>query len=141
MCVRFEALYDLTRNVFRETGQKFLAYNVDALAGKDEMAAFLSMGQALGYSAKAVKKAYAAAQKEELQQWREKVRAEQRRYQSEGLKILLVAHSYVIEDPYIGKPVVDMLTRLGAIPVRADLVDGTPPGNTVRTYRLPANER
>ena len=34
MCVRFQSLYDQARNVFRETEQKFLSYNVpDARAG------------------------------------------------------------------------------------------------------------
>lgn len=123
MCVRFEALYDLSCNVFRRTGQKFLAYNVNSLAGQDEAAAFLSLGQYLGYPTKIVKKAYEAAEKAERRAWRERVRAEEQLYKSDGLKILVSAHSYIIEDPYIGKPVMASLKKLGAIPIRADLAD------------------
>ncbi len=123
MCVRFEALYDLTCNTFRRTGQKFLAYNVNILTGQDEKDALLDLGQSLGYSAKAVKKAYEEAKKEEHRKWRERVRTEEQLYKSEELKILIVAHSYIIEDSYIGKPVVDSLKSFGAVPIRADLVD------------------
>jgi len=123
LCVRFEALYDLTRNVFRGTGQKFLSYNVDILNRCEEPAAFLTLGQSLGFPPKTVKNAYEAARKAELRQWKEKVRREELLYQSEDLKILIVGHSYVIGDPYIGKPVVDILRSLGTVPIRADRVN------------------
>ncbi len=93
LCVRFEALYDLTRNVFRGTGQKFLSYNVDILNRHEEPAAFWALGQSLGYSPKAVKSAYEAARKADQRQWKEKVRKEELLYQSEDLKILIVGHS------------------------------------------------
>ena len=123
MCVRFEALYDLTRNVFRETDQKFLTYDVNAMNGEDEAAAMLHMGQSLGFPKKAVKKAYAMAEKADRRRWRDRIRAEEQLYKAEGLKILVAAHSYIAEDPYIGKPVMDSLRKLGAIPIRADVVD------------------
>ncbi len=123
LCVRFEALYDLTRNVFRGTGQKFLSYNVDVLNGHEEPAAFLTLGQSLGCSPKAAKSAYEAARKADQRKWKEKVRREELLYQSEDLKILIVGHSYVIGDPYIGKPVVDILHSLGTVPIRADRVN------------------
>ena len=39
------------------------------------------------------------------------------------MKVLIAAHSYVAEDPYMGKPVSDYLKRVGVIPLRADIVD------------------
>ena len=38
MCTRFEALPDLTRSVFRTSGQKFLSYDVDVLEKKEQAA-------------------------------------------------------------------------------------------------------
>ena len=31
MCTKFEALYDVTANTFRKSGQKFISYNIDIL--------------------------------------------------------------------------------------------------------------
>ncbi len=122
-CVRFEALYDMTRCVFRDSDQKFLAYNLDVLEGSDEERAFLEMGQALGFPKKAVKKAYQAAQKADQTAWKTAVKRQEGKYRGEGLKILIAAHSYVIHDPYIGKTVVDLLEGMGATPIRADIVN------------------
>ena len=74
MCTRFEALPDLTKNVFRESEQKFLTYDVDVLQKKDEETAFLTMGQSLGFSARTVRKAYKAAKKAEQSQYKARVR-------------------------------------------------------------------
>lgn len=122
-CVRFEALYDMTRCVFRESGQKFLAYNVDVLEGHGEAQAFEEMGQALGFSRNAVKKAYKAAQKADQSAWKAAVKRQEEKYHTNGLKILIAAHSYVICDPYIGRTVTDLLEALGVTPIRADIVN------------------
>lgn len=122
-CVRFEALYDMTRCVFRESGQKFLAYDVDVLNGHDEERAFLEMGQSLGFSKKAVKKAYQAAQRADQAAWKAAVKRQEEKYRGDGLKILIAAHSYVVHDPYIGKTVTDLLEEMGTIPIRADIVN------------------
>lgn len=124
MCTRFESTPDLVRNVFRNSGQKFLSYEVDEemkKAGEED--AFLEMGKGLGFPAKAVKKAYKAAKKAELSHHRERVQKYEQQYKKEGLKVLIAAHSYVAEDPYMGRMVSDYLKRVGVVPVRADMVD------------------
>lgn len=123
MCTRFEALPDLVRNVFRNTEQKFLSYEVDELAKKGEEAAFLEMGRALGCSFRAAKRAYKLAKKAWLAQFRAAVQRQELLYKREGMKVLIAAHSYVAEDPYMGKTVADYLLRSGVIPLRADLTD------------------
>ena len=67
MCTKFEALYDMTVNTFRSTGQKFLSYNVDVKHRQDEEKAFLEMGIHLGFHRKEVQKAYKRAKKAELE--------------------------------------------------------------------------
>lgn len=123
MCTRFEALPDLTRNVFRGSGQELLTYEVDELLKKDERSAFLEMARTLGCSAKAAGRAYKAAKKAELCHHKERVQRQEQLYRREGMKVLIAAHSYVAEDPCMGKAVTDYLKGVGVIPVRADLVD------------------
>lgn len=123
MCTRFEALPDLVRNVFRGTEQKFLTYDLDVLMKKDEASAFLDMGRSLGCPPKAVRRAYKLAKKAEAAHHRSAVQKQAALRQEKGMKILIAAHSYVAEDPYMGRTVTDYLKRAGVIPLRADLVD------------------
>ncbi|MCI9444864.1 MAG: hypothetical protein HFF69_09105 [Oscillospiraceae bacterium] len=123
MCTRFEALPDLVRSVFREQDVKILSYNVDELEKKSEKLAFLEMGLQLGCSLKAVHRAYKLAKKAELAEYKARVQKQEALYKQEGMKIMIAAHSYVAEDPCMGKTVVDYLKRSGAVPLRADITD------------------
>ena len=123
MCTRFEALPDLVRNIFRDTDQKFLSYNVDVLQKKEEEAAFLEMGRRLGCSSRAARQAYKTAKKAELAHFKAGVQRQEELCRKDGMKILIAAHSYVMEDPYMGKTVTAYLRRSGVIPLRADLTD------------------
>ena len=123
MCTRFEALPDLVRNVFRGEHQEFLSYEVDGELKKDEEDALVELGKSLGRTAKAAKKAYKAAKKAELAHHKERVQRYEQQYKKEGMKVLIAAHSYVAEDPYMGRAVSDYLKGAGVIPVRADMVD------------------
>ncbi len=123
MCCRFEALYDLTRNVFRESGQKFLTYNADMIQKKSEWAAFMGLGQFFGFTVKAANKAYRTAKKAEQRQQKAEQKKQELLYRSEKIKILIAAHSYVICDAYIGKPVIEFLKGSDVVPIRADVID------------------
>ncbi len=123
MCTRFEALPDLVRNVFRDAGQAFLSYNVDVLAGAEEADAFLDLGRTLGVPAKEARRAYKTAKRAEQAQFKARVQRQEQLCRREGLKVLIAGHSYVIEDPYVGKTVTGYLKSAGVIPLRADLVD------------------
>lgn len=123
MCPRFHALYDMTANIFRDSGQKFLSFNVDIRHDISEEDAFTALGESLGFGKKAARKAYLQAKKENHRQWKQRVAAQNTLFERDGLKILIAAHSYVIEDAYIGKPILDFLKKNGAIPIRADVVD------------------
>ena len=124
LCTRFESTPDLVRNVFRNERQKFLSYEIDEEMKKlDEETAFLEMGRSLDCSGKAVKRAWRLAKKAEQARFKERVQKHELLYKRDGMKVLIAAHSYVAEDPLMGKPVADYLKRVGVIPVRADLVD------------------
>lgn len=123
MCTKFEALYDMTANIFRSTGQKFLSYNVDVKHNQEEEKAFLDMGVYLGFHRKEAKKAYKRAKKAEAEDLKLKIKEQERLYQQPKTKILLAGHSYMIEDAYIGRPVLNMLEAMDAVPIRADLTE------------------
>lgn len=123
MCTKFEALYDIACNTFRKTSQKFLTYNVDVIEDCSEEKAFVNMGIELGFSKKEALNAYKEAKKGETESLKNHLKANEGLYKKNGLKILIVAHSYVAMDSYIGKPVTDFLKKLGTVPIMADVVD------------------
>ncbi|MCD8054222.1 MAG: acyl-CoA dehydratase activase-related protein [Lachnospiraceae bacterium] len=123
MCTKFQALYDLTCNTFPEYREKFISYNIDIPEKKDEEGALLALAAGLGFPRKAARNAYKQAKKAEQEDWKQRCRTQERLYQRKDLKLLLVAHSYVLDDPYIGRPVTDYLRELGVLPLRADVVD------------------
>ena len=107
-CTRFEGMYDQTRNIFRASDQRFISCNVDVRKKCTEAEA---------------KRAYEAAVKADAKEWKARVQAQEEAYKKPGLKILIVGHSYVIEDRYIGKPITDYLERIGVVPLRADITN------------------
>ena len=123
MCVRFEAMPDIVKNVFRDVPQKFLTYNLDVLQKQDEKSAFYGMGNQLGFDKKTIKKAYATAKAVEQRAWKKQLAEQETLYKSAGTKILVAGHSYVIEDPFLGKPVMDVLRKLDVTPIRADITE------------------
>ncbi len=123
MCPRFQALPDQTRNVFRPDRERILSYDLDVPEGREEKDEFIRMGRSLGCSHKAAKRAYRRTMRAERKRRRQAVAANERLYKTEGLKILIAAHSYLIEDAYIGKTVLDFLRESGVTPIRADVVD------------------
>ncbi|MGN0414411.1 MAG: acyl-CoA dehydratase activase-related protein [Agathobacter sp.] len=123
MCTRFESIYDLVCGTYRNSEQNFLCYNVDVLHKYTEENAFLSMGADLGFCKKDVKEAYKKAKKEEEEHLRRQLTAEEALYKKTGTKIMIAAHSYIIEDEYLGKPIMNYLKELGTIPIRAYIAD------------------
>ncbi len=123
MCSRFQGLPDVTRVTFRNAPQKFLTYEVDVNHRRTEEDAFLHLGAQLGHGARESRRAYRRARKLMLRHYAREVRAQEALYKSDGMKILVCGHGYVLDDAYIGEPVLKGLSRLGAVPIRGDLVD------------------
>ena len=116
-------MYDQTRNIFRASDQRFISCNVDVRKKCTEAEAYAQLGQGLGFSAKEAKRAYEAAVKADAKEWKARVQAQEEAYKKPGMKILIVGHSYVVEDRYIGKPITDYLERIGVVPLRADITN------------------
>ncbi|MDD5922854.1 MAG: acyl-CoA dehydratase activase-related protein [Eubacteriales bacterium] len=122
-CTSFEGLPDIARNVFRNENIQILSYNVNVQGKKDEESAMILMARELGFSAREGKNAYRAGRKAADREFASKVKAAEALYRRNGLRVAVGAHSYIAEDDYIGKPVIDMLKKMNVIPIRADFVD------------------
>ncbi len=123
LCTKFEALYDIVRNTFRDQSPKLLDFNIDVRRSKGELKAFLHLGSKLGKGRAATLRAYTLAKMAERQIAAEEVRMQNDRLKNEGLKILIVGHPYNVYDKLIGEPVFKILRELGTTPVIADIVD------------------
>lgn len=124
MCTTFEGLPDIVRNIFRNRNLQILSYSVDVQCREKEEAAFLDMAHRLGIPFPKAKRAYRnglKAMENEIAGLAKKTEALYR--QKDRLRVAVAGHSYVIEDEYIGKPVLDALRSLGVLPIRSDLVN------------------
>lgn len=123
MCTTFEALPDIVRNIFWQESPHILTYNVDLEHSLPEEQALTRMGISLGFlpgqARRAAKRALAAQKKADERQAKET----EQLYKESGLRVAVAAHSYVLEDDYIGKPVADYLKKMGVTVIRADQVD------------------
>lgn len=123
MCTKFESEYDMVANAFRGMDQKLLAYDIDGTRKMDEEKAMVNMAVELGYNAKEAKTAYKVARRFATEDWKWKVKEEERKLKTDGIKIMVAGHSYITEDAYVGAPVLKMLEEMGVTPILADRVD------------------
>ena len=130
-CPRFEALHDVVRNTFREQENRILGCQIDyidvnkSIGTHTEESAFLELGRALGKSRAETVTAYRRAKAVDAKRQAERAAAQQALLDSEGTKILVAGHGYVVHDPFIGAPAQQMLEKLGVKTVYSDRLDRT----------------
>lgn len=123
LCTKFYALYDIVQNTFRDRNVSLLDYNIDMRHGKRELMAFMDLGKKAGRKKAQVFYAYTLAKQAEQISQAEAVRTQTQQLDKQGVKILIVGHSYNVHDAMVGKPVTAFLSSQGAIPILADIVD------------------
>ena len=105
MCSRFEGLYDMAVNTFRDHDIDFVTCNVDIQQKCPEEQAYIMLGVSLGASKSKAREAY----QKSYQAWQAAQKAhiaeEEARLHDDRIKILVVGHSYNLYDEYIGKPI------------------------------------
>ncbi len=124
VCTKFQAIYDVINNIYREQNLNILYYSIDIHNKDTELKAFLKMGKFLGKNKAQVLRAYYIAKQAEktdkmLAINNQKLLLER----NDKLKILLMAHPYNIYDEFIGKPIVNYLEELDCIPIYGCVVD------------------
>jgi len=124
VCSKFQAIYDVVKNTFRDQNPKILYYNIDFINKDTEMKAFLKMGKFLGKKKVDIVRAYYVAKQAEKIYYLMNLKEQRQLLQQKDLlKILIVAHPYNIYDKYIGEPILETLKSLGCVPINADLAD------------------
>ena len=123
LCTRFEALYDMCTNTFRDKNIRFITCNVDLQQKQSEENAYISLGQQLGKPAAEARSAWEKASDAWHQDMRARMADQEARLSSDRIKILVVGHSYNLYDEYIGKPILKNIEHLDAIPVCSDAID------------------
>lgn len=122
VCTNFNALYDLTNNLFNI---KILNYNIDVSKNDYELLGFLKLGELLGFSYIKSYNAYKYAKKiKEMK--RSKNELEQKHnLESANLKILLAGHPYNLYDDLIGKTITSYLEKNNITIIYSDKIDHT----------------
>lgn len=123
MCTNFQALPDLVSNIFRDDHVKILTYDIDSSKGSNEKHAMIEMASSVGVSLHRANKAYKVARKAQNEADLKMAKANEQLYCRDGLKLVVAAHSYILEDEYFGKPILRYLEENGVSVIRADLVD------------------
>lgn len=123
MCANFEALPDVVSNIFHEAPFRVLSYDIDSSKKKDERHAMVEMAVSIGFSHGRANKAYKTARKAQNDADVKKIKQNEALYRRNDLKLVLAAHSYILEDEYIGRPIVKYLEENGVTVIRADLTD------------------
>ena len=116
--------------------------NVDEYEKTPEKEAFIALGTKMGHSAAQAKRAYNHARKAQDAydaKLHQKLMADLRSPEIDStgapkLKILVAAHPYVVHDPYVGKPLIDMLQQMEAIPLFTDHYDRARAFKTSRSF-------
>ncbi len=123
MCSRFEALYDMSRNIFRNHDLDFLTLNVDVQAGLSAKKAYIGLGEELGATRGEAEYAYRVGLAEQATAIRRKIADTKQLIKKDGIKVLVCGHPYNMYDEYIGAPVIRGIKNLDAIPICTDAVD------------------
>ena len=123
LCSRFEALYDMCTNTFRDKDMKFITCDVDIQQKKPEKEAYILLGTELGKSRSEAEEAYRKAHEAWELDIQNNISLQEQRLSSDKIKILVVGHSYNLYDEYIGKPILKGIERLDATPICSDAVD------------------
>ena len=123
VCTKFQAIYDVVNNTFRDQKIKILYYNINPKETANEFRAFLKMGKFLGKKKAAITRAYLIAKQNQKVNQMMDIRKQEQLLESNQLKILLVGHQYNVYDRFIGDPIIQTLKSLGVCPIIADLCD------------------
>lgn len=134
VCTRFNAVYDLIKNTFRDTSLKLLHYNIDTKDKQLEPLVFVKLGRALGKPRAHSLYAYWTAKQSERAEQMIAMNEQERLLKLGGIKVLVVAHPYNIYDKYIGEPVLSALKAMDAVPVLGCAAD--PKKAAAASYRM-----
>ena len=117
-CTNFLASYDIIKNLVCDN---ILNYNINELDNENEKSGLIEIAKFLGFNYSQANKAYTYAKEIEERIKNEKIIGNIKKLNSDEIKILLISHSYNTYSNFIGKPIIDMLEKLGVEVIYGDL--------------------
>lgn len=121
VCVKFNALYDIAKNLFPTVN--ILNYNIEKTKLKFEFTGFVKMGLILNKNIFKVIYSYIFAKLKEKKHNEYIINQQKQVLNNNKIKILIVAHPYNIYDKYIGEPIIRFLKNMNVEIIYADLLD------------------
>lgn len=121
VCVKFNALYDIAKNLFPTVN--ILNYNIEKTKLKFEFTGFVKMGLILNKNIFKVIYSYIFAKLKEKKHNEYLINQQKQVLNNNKIKILIVAHPYNIYDKYIGEPIIRFLKNMNVEIICADLLD------------------
>ena len=121
VCMKFNGIYDVVRNVFPDI--KILDYNIDHVKFRYEMFGFIKIGFKLNRNLFKIIYSYIMAKNKERKYNVSLIQSQISILKSNKLKILIVAHPYVIYDEYLGKTILDYFKDNGIDVLYGDRLD------------------
>lgn len=119
VCVKFNATYDLVKNLFPNT--KILDYNIEKNKNKFTILSFLKIGLKVNKNPLKVLFSYFLAKRNYKKEKQKKYNEQSKKIiNQKKLKILIVSHPYNIYDNYIGKPIIKKLSSMNIEIIYAD---------------------
>ncbi len=107
-CIKFNSMYDIVKNTFKNI--KTIDYNIDYIKGCKIKNEFIKMGKKLGFKSNVASEAFDKSYKEfNNYRMHEFELQESKVVNSELKKVLILSHSYNIEDEMIGKKISNIL--------------------------------
>ena len=123
VCSKFQAIYDVIKNTYREKDLKILYYSIDVHNKETELKGFMKMGKFLGKSKTQVLKAYYIAKQAEKTHKMIELNNQKTALKNNKLKILIVSHPYNIYDKYVGEPIINAIKDMDCEPILGCVVD------------------
>lgn len=122
VCVKFYAMYDICRNLFQNNN--FITLNIDYLRGENEFKAFINLGKRLGKKYTQIVAAYLKARNMQKIYDNKKLEKQINSTINNSLSrtnVLIVSHSYIAHDKYMGYPIIKYLQDFGTNILYADV--------------------
>ena len=107
VCVKFNAIYDIVKNIIPNT--KIITYNIESAKRINEDISLILLGIRLTKRPLKTIISYIISQKKAKKIYLNNLKHQQKKLLNNNKKILIVSHPYNTYDNYLGKPIINMI--------------------------------
>ena len=121
VCVKFNALYDIVKNLFPQ--EKILDFNIEKTKHPIKWLNYFKLGLKITKNPIRIIKSYLKANNRQRIYNKDNLLKQNKKLNSKKKKILIVSHPYNIYDNYIGKPIIKKLKEMNIEIIYADVLN------------------